>query len=91
MMKAAYRSLTLSWFTHSPLLEALDKLAEKEIDIMITTDHGTIRVQEPSKVIAERATNTTCGTSTGVRLLLFLKMSLWSATGRSHASDTICK
>jgi DNA-binding response OmpR family regulator len=56
--EAAYRSLTLSWFTHSPLLEALDKLAEKEIDIIITTDHGTIRVQEPSKVIAERATNT---------------------------------
>jgi DNA-binding response OmpR family regulator len=56
--EAAYRSLTLSWFTHSPLLEALDKLAEKECEIIITTDHGTIRVQEPSKVIAERATNT---------------------------------
>ncbi len=29
--EAAYRSLTLSWFEHSPLLEALRKLAEKKV------------------------------------------------------------
>jgi hypothetical protein len=56
--EAAYRSLTLSWFNHSPLLDALKRLSEKEIDLIITTDHGTIRVKEPSKIISERATNT---------------------------------
>ncbi len=55
--EAAYRSLTLSWFEHSPLLEALKKLSQKNIKLIITTDHGTIRVKSPSKVIGDRNTN----------------------------------
>ena len=39
----AYRSLTRSWFLHSPLWAALQKLAEKEVQIIVTTDHGTIQ------------------------------------------------
>jgi predicted AlkP superfamily pyrophosphatase or phosphodiesterase len=56
--ESAYRSLTLSWFEHSPLLEAMKKIAEKKVKIIITTDHGTIRVKEPSKIIGDRNTNT---------------------------------
>jgi hypothetical protein len=56
--EAAYRSLTLSWFEHSPLLEAIKKLANKNVRLVITTDHGTIRVKHPSKVIGDRNTNT---------------------------------
>ncbi len=56
--EAAYRSLTLSWFEHSPLLEALKKLSQKNIKLIITTDHGTIRVKSASKVIGDRNTNT---------------------------------
>jgi CheY-like chemotaxis protein len=56
--EAAYRSLTLSWFDHSPLLEAIKKLATKNVRLVITTDHGTIRVKHPSKVIGDRNTNT---------------------------------
>ncbi len=56
--EAAYRSLTLSWFEHSPLLEALKKLAEKKVRLIITTDHGTIRVKEPSKIVGDRSLNT---------------------------------
>ncbi len=56
--EAAYRSLTLSWFEHSPLLETLKKLSRKKVKVMITTDHGTIRVRHPSKVIGDRNTNT---------------------------------
>lgn len=56
--EAAYRSLTLSWFEHSPLLEALKKISEKKAKVIITTDHGTIRVKEPSKVIGDKSTNT---------------------------------
>ncbi len=56
--EAAYRSLTLSWFEHSPLLDAIKRLSQKKIKLIITTDHGTIRVKSPSKVIGDRNTNT---------------------------------
>lgn len=55
---AAYRSLTLSWFEHSPLLDLIKKIAQKRVKLVITTDHGTIRVKHPSKVIGDRNTNT---------------------------------
>src|SRR3546814_19463934 len=56
--EAAYRSLTLSWFEHSPLLETLRWLSQKPVRLIITTDHGTIRVKRASKVIGDRNTNT---------------------------------
>jgi CheY-like chemotaxis protein len=52
----AYRSLTRSWFLNSPLWEALKKLAEKDVQLFITTDHGTMRVKNPSKVIGDKET-----------------------------------
>jgi CheY-like chemotaxis protein len=55
--ESAYRSLTLSWFEHSPLLEALKWIAHKKGRVIITTDHGTIRVKSPSKVVGDRNTN----------------------------------
>lgn len=55
---AAYRSLTLSWFEHSPLLDLLKKISQKNVKLIITTDHGTIRVKTPSKVVGDRNTNT---------------------------------
>lgn len=54
----AYRSVTRSWFLNSPLWGALQKLAEKDINLIITTDHGTIRVKQPSKVVGDRETTT---------------------------------
>ncbi len=56
--EAAYRSLAVSWFEHSSLHEALKKLAEKNINLLITTDHGTVRVKNPSKCIGDRQTTT---------------------------------
>lgn len=56
--EAAYRSLTLSWFEHSPLFDAIRRMAEKKVRLIITTDHGTIRVKEPVKVIGDRSVNT---------------------------------
>ncbi len=56
--ETAYRSLTRSWFLHSPIWTALQKLAEKDIRLIITTDHGTIRVQQPSRVVGDRETTT---------------------------------
>jgi CheY-like chemotaxis protein len=54
----AYRSITLSWFENSPLWAALQKLEGKDIRLVITTDHGTMRVKSPSKVIGDRETTT---------------------------------
>jgi CheY-like chemotaxis protein len=54
----AYRSLTLSWFIHSSLLDLLKMLASHDIRIVVTTDHGTIRVNNPVKVIGDRETST---------------------------------
>jgi CheY-like chemotaxis protein len=52
----AYRSLTRSWFLHSPLWAALQRLEGREVQLFVTTDHGTIRVQSPSKVVGDRET-----------------------------------
>lgn len=54
----AYRSLTLSWFNNSSLLALLKGLAENDIRVVVTTDHGSIRVNNPIKVIGDRETNT---------------------------------
>ena len=54
---AAYRSLTASWFEHSPLLDIMKQIAKQNAKIVITTDHGTINVNKPSKVIGDRNVN----------------------------------
>lgn len=54
---AAYRSLTLSWFRHSHMIDLLRELAAKNIRVVLTTDHGTIRVSRPVKVIGDRSTS----------------------------------
>lgn len=56
--EAAYRSITASWFEHSPLFEALKRIAGKKAKIIITTDHGSIRVKDAVKIIGDRATST---------------------------------
>jgi len=56
--ESAYRSITKSWIEHSPLLEALILIAEKGGKLIITTDHGTIRVKKPFKIVGDRNTNT---------------------------------
>ncbi|MEZ5002703.1 MAG: PglZ domain-containing protein [Chitinophagales bacterium] len=66
--ESAYRSLTLSWIDHSPLLQALQKLEGRNARIIITTDHGTIRVQTPSKVIGDKNTTTNLRYKTGKNL-----------------------
>lgn len=54
----AYRSLTLSWFEHSPLLDMIKFIAAKKCKLVITTDHGTVHVKEPTKVVGDKTVNT---------------------------------
>jgi len=53
----AYRSLTRSWFIHSSLFELLKTLASHPVKVVFSTDHGTIRVQNPVKIIGDRKTS----------------------------------
>ena len=56
--EAAYRSITLSWFRHTAVKDLFRALAELDVDILITTDHGSIYVDTPVKVIGDRQVNT---------------------------------
>ena len=56
--ETSYRSITASWFEHSPLNQALKKIADKNIKIILATDHGSVRVKTPAKVIGDKQTTT---------------------------------
>jgi DNA-binding response OmpR family regulator len=51
---AAYRSITASWFEHSPLKDMMRFIAEKKGQVCLTTDHGTIFVKKPTKVLGDK-------------------------------------
>ncbi len=53
----AYRTLTHSWFIHSPLYELLKQLSTEKVKIIISTDHGTVKVTNPVKVTGDRSTS----------------------------------
>ena len=55
--ESAYRSITHSWFLHSPLWEMMKMVAAKKGRMVITTDHGTIRVKRPFKIAGDRSVN----------------------------------
>ena len=54
---SAYRSLTASWFSHSPLKKIMKQISKQKANLVITTDHGTINVSKPSRVIGDRGVN----------------------------------
>jgi hypothetical protein len=56
--EVSYRSVTASWFEHSPLHQALKKIADKKVKLIIATDHGSVRVKTPAKVIGDKQTTT---------------------------------
>jgi len=60
-----YRSLTKSWFDNSPLLEIIKQAKELNFKLIITTDHGTINVKNPSKVIGNKDTSLNLRYKTG--------------------------
>ena len=51
---AAYRSLTTSWFEHSPLKDMMSYISRNKHKLVITTDHGTVLVKKPSKVLGDK-------------------------------------
>lgn len=61
----AYRSLTLSWFRNSPLLEIIQQAQQMGFKLILTTDHGTINCKNPSKVIGDKQTSLNLRYKTG--------------------------
>ena len=55
--ESSYRSLMHSWFQHSYLHDLLKQLSQEEVKLVITTDHGAVRVNNPVKVIGDRKTS----------------------------------
>ncbi|HZW77110.1 MAG TPA: bifunctional response regulator/alkaline phosphatase family protein [Flavobacteriaceae bacterium] len=64
----SYRSLTQSWFRNSPLLEMIQDAARQGFKLIVTTDHGTINVKNPSKVIGDKNTSLNLRYKTGKSL-----------------------
>jgi len=56
--EAAYRSITQSWFRHSAVKELFRALAQSDYRVILTTDHGSIRCNNPIKVVGDKNTNT---------------------------------
>ena len=64
----SYRSLTLSWFKNSPLFSIIQQARQMNFKLILTTDHGTINVQTPSKVIGDKNTSLNLRYKTGKSL-----------------------
>lgn len=64
----AYRDLTITWFKNSPLFELLKILSSHDINLIVTSDHGTINVTESSKVIGEKSISSNLRYKTGRKI-----------------------
>ncbi len=54
--EVSYRSITQSWFEHSPLHAALKRIADKKLTLVVGTDHGSVQVKTPAKVVGDKQT-----------------------------------
>ena len=64
----SYRSLTQSWFKNSPLLDIIQQASSLGFKLIITTDHGTINVKYPTKVIGDKNISSNLRYKTGKSL-----------------------
>ncbi len=94
--EAAYRSISRSWLEFSPMLETLRKLSRKNVRIVMTSDHGTVRVKRPSRIIGDRTTTTNLRYKQGKNLnydesskyLFTVRKPSEARLPRSHVSST---
>ncbi|WP_027385709.1 T9SS response regulator signal transducer PorX [Chryseobacterium gregarium] len=74
-----FRSLTLNWFENSSLIKIIKLAAESGFKLVITTDHGTVYVKKPSKVVGDRETSTNIRYKTG-KSLTYDSSDVWAIT-----------
>ncbi|MFH1007359.1 MAG: bifunctional response regulator/alkaline phosphatase family protein [Candidatus Latescibacterota bacterium] len=56
--EAAFRSLALSWFSHSTLFEMLRRVAESDAVVVLTSDHGSVLGTRASVARGDRGAST---------------------------------
>lgn len=61
----AYRSLTQSWFKNSPLLEIIKLAQQNNYQLILTTDHGTLNVDQAIEVVGDRESSLNLRYKTG--------------------------
>ena len=66
--ESAYRELALSWFNHSSIVGFFKRLASEDYKVVVTTDHGSVRVQHAEKVVGDRDTNSNLRYKVGKKL-----------------------
>ena len=64
----SYRAVTYNWFIHSILMDVIRWAAENNFSIFLTTDHGSVQIKNPIKIIGDRETNTNLRFKTGKNL-----------------------
>lgn len=74
-----FRSLTYNWFENSSLMKIIKLAAESGYKLVITTDHGTIYVKKPSKVVGDKETSTNIRYKTG-KSLNYDNNDVWAIT-----------
>ncbi len=53
--ESSYRSVVRTWFQHSWIFSVLRRFAATDFTIILTSDHGSIRVQNDVKVVADKS------------------------------------
>ena len=54
----SYLAVTKSWFEHSNIFDILKILSKNNFKLVISTDHGSIRITNPVKIIGDKNTTT---------------------------------
>ena len=94
--ESALRSVTRAWFQHSSLFRTLKAYGEAGANVLLTTDHGSIRVKRGSKVIGDRHASTSLRYKHGRNLksekrhsLKIMNPSDWGLPSRGINTDYI--
>ncbi len=72
----ALRDFTKHWFLHSNFYATLKEIAEQKATVIITTDHGSIRVNRASQIVGDKETTTTVRYKQGKNLKVNDKSSI---------------
>jgi len=74
--ETAFRSLMRSWFLHSHLFEILKALAQRDVAVVVTTDHGSVLCTRGTKAFGKKDTSTNLRYKYGNNLRCDTKQSL---------------
>jgi len=56
--EASYREMVRAWFNNSWIKEVLAAAARMGFNVIVTSDHGSVRVQQPTQILADREAST---------------------------------